>query len=168
MMEEIAVITAVERRNKLQYIRVETQIKSTCGGCQANDDCGTGIVAKAFSPKKEHLYLPCEQAAKVGQEVKLGIPEERLLSASALVYLLPLMAMLGAAMATQFSLPLLGLQGEGWIIASAIIAAALSFYWLSYYFKQDKHGDYQPQLIALLPWQGESIKFVTLSDTSPT
>lgn len=167
-MEEIGIITAVERRNSLQYIWVETQIKSTCGGCQANNDCGTGVVAKAFSPKKEQLYLPCEQTVKVGQGVKLGIPEERLLSASALVYLLPLMAMMGAALVAQFSLPLLGLQGEGWIITSAVIAAAVSFYWLSHYFKQDKHSDYQPQLIALLPWQGESIEFVTLSDTSST
>lgn len=166
MMEEIGIITAVERRNSLQYIRVETQIKTTCGGCQANDDCGTGVVAKAFSPKKEQLYLPCEQVVKVGQGVKLGIPEERLLSASALVYLLPLVAMLSAALAAQFSLPLLGLQAEGWIIASAIVAAALSFYWLNYYFKQDKQGDYQPQLIALLPTQGESIDFVTLPGTS--
>jgi sigma-E factor negative regulatory protein RseC len=163
MMEEIGIITAVERRNSLQYIWVETQIKSTCGGCQANDECGTGIVAKAFSPKKEQLSLPCEQTAKVGQEVKLGIPEDRLLSASALVYLLPLVAMLCTALATQYSLPLLGLQAEGWIIASAIIAAALSFYWLSYYFKQAKQADYQPQLISLLPWHGDKIKFVSVA-----
>jgi sigma-E factor negative regulatory protein RseC len=166
MMEEIGIITGVERRNDLQYILVETQIKTTCGGCQANDDCGTGIVAKAFSPKKEQLYLLCESAVKVGQGVKLGIPEERLLSASALVYLLPLVVMLSAALAAQFSLPLLGLEGEAWIIASAFIAAVLSFYWLRYYFKQDKHADYQPQLIALMPWQGESIDFVTLPGTS--
>jgi sigma-E factor negative regulatory protein RseC len=166
MMEEIGIISAVEMRNNQQYIRVETQIKTTCGGCQANDDCGTGVVAKAFSPKKEQLYLLCESAVNVGQGVKLGIPEDRLLSASALVYLLPLVAMLCAALLAQFTLPLLGLQAEGWIIATVFITAILSFYWLRYFFKQDKQADYQPQLIALMPWQGESIDCVTLPGTS--
>jgi sigma-E factor negative regulatory protein RseC len=166
VIEEIGTITAVEHSNNRQQIWVETQIKTTCGGCQANDDCGTGIVARAFSPKKEQLILDCDQTVKVGQQVKLGIPEERLLSASALVYLLPLVCMACAALFAQFALTSVGIQGEGWVILSALISAIFSFYAVSQYLKKDKQADYQPQLLGLLPWQGEAIEFVSLDDSA--
>ncbi|MFT5676558.1 MAG: sigma-E factor negative regulatory protein RseC, partial [Paraglaciecola sp.] len=113
MIEEIGVITAIDKKDNEQYIWIETQIKTTCGGCQANDNCGTGIVAKAFTPKKEQLHLACDETVNVGQQVKLGIPEEDLLMASALVYLLPIVVVLLTAVIAQFVFPMLGLHAEG-------------------------------------------------------
>jgi sigma-E factor negative regulatory protein RseC len=166
MIEEIGVITAIDKKNDEQYIWIETQIKTTCGGCQANDNCGTGVVAKAFTPKKEQLYLACDDAVNVGQQVKLGIPEEHLLMASALVYLLPIVVVLVTAVIAQFIFPLLGLYGEGWVVASAILAGFGCFKRISFYLKHDKQADYQPQLIGLLPWHGEAIDFVSVSTTT--
>ncbi|MFT4937068.1 MAG: sigma-E factor negative regulatory protein RseC [Paraglaciecola sp.] len=163
MIEEIGVITAIDKKDNAQYIWIETQIKTTCGGCQANDNCGTGIVAKAFTPKKEQLYLACDETVSVGQQVKLGIPEESLLMASALVYLLPIVVVLLTAVIAQFVLPQLGLHAEGWVVLSAILAALGCFKQVSVYLKHNKQAEYQPQLIGLLPWHGEAIDFVSVS-----
>jgi sigma-E factor negative regulatory protein RseC len=166
MIEEIGVITAIDKKDNEQYIWIETQIKTTCGGCQANDNCGTGIVAKAFTPKKEQLHLACDETVNVGQQVKLGIPEEDLLMASALVYLLPIVVVLLTAVIAQFVFPMLGLHSEGWVVASAILAAIACFKRISFYLKHDKKADYQPHLIGLLPWQGEAIDFVSVSSAT--
>lgn len=166
MIEEIGTITATVKQDDKQFIYVETQIKTTCGGCQANDDCGTGILAKAFSPKKEQVYLLCEEEVKVGQKVKLGIPETTLLSASVLVYILPLVIMMAIAILAQSLLPLLGLVGELWVVGLALLSAILTFYYIRSYIKNHKLQDYQPHLIATFPWQGESIDILTISNSS--
>lgn len=153
MIEEIGVITAVDK----DHIWVETQIKTTCGGCQAQDNCGTGVVAKAFAPKKDQLILRCKHAAKVGQRVKLGIEENHLLSASALVYLLPLMMMIVSAVAAQYFLPLWGLQHELWVVAVSFFSTALTFYWLRVKSKNTNDHRLQPKLLAILPAEAEMI-----------
>ena len=163
MIEEMGVITAIDTKDNTQYVWIETQIKTTCGGCQANDNCGTGVIAKALTPKKEQLYLACEETVNVGQQVKLGIPEENLLKASALVYLLPIVVVLITALIAQLVFPLLGLYAEGWVVISAMLAAIICFKRISVYLKHDKQADYQPQLMALVPWHGEVIDVVSVS-----
>lgn len=163
MIEEVGVITGIDKQNHEQYIWVETKIKTTCGGCQANDNCGTGVIAKALTPKKEQLYLACDETVNIGQQVKLGIPEGNLLKASALVYLLPIVVVLVTALIAQFVFPLLGLYAEGWVVVSAMLAAFGCFKRISNYLKHDASHDYQPQLIGLLPWHGEAIDFVSVN-----
>ena len=147
MIEEIGTITAVDK----DHIWVETEIKTTCSGCQAKDNCGTGVVAKAFAPKSDKLIFRCHQQASVGQKVKLGIPEEALLSASAWVYLLPLLVLIGGALLGQYLLPLLGLAHEGFLILFAFGCTAASFLWVKRRLKGAGDHSYQPKLLALLP-----------------
>lgn len=153
MIEEIGTITAVDA----DHIWVETQIKTTCSGCEANENCGTGVVAKAFAPKTDKLIFRCHQHAEVGQKVKLGIPENALLSASALVYMLPLFVLVVTALAGQYLLPLIGLNHEGFIILSAFVATALSFWWVKARVQQDRGHQYKPRLLELLPAEQSSI-----------
>lgn len=153
MIEEIGVITAVDK----DHIWVETQIKTTCGGCQAQDHCGTGVIAKAFAPKKDQLILRCKQAASVGQRVKLGIEENHLLGASALVYLLPLIAMIVAAVLAQNVLPNWGLEHELWIVAVSFFATALTFVWVRARSKDSEDHRLQPKLLAILPAESDVI-----------
>ncbi len=147
MIEEIGVITAVDK----DHIWVETQIKTTCGTCQAQDHCGTGTVAKAFAPKTEKLILRCKQPAQVGQQVKLGIEEQQLLGASALMYLLPLFTLVAVALGAQALLPKFGLEHELWIVASAFLATYGCFRWLRKHAQGDTEHRFQPKLISLLP-----------------
>lgn len=153
MIEEIGVITAVDR----DHIWVETEIKSTCGSCQAESSCGTGVVAKAFSPKKERLILRCRQTTKVGQKVKLGIEENSLLGASALMYLLPLAVLIGAALLSQTLLPLAGLNSELWTIALSFFCTWLCFRWLKNKVLNKEETKFQPKLLAILPSEDQLI-----------
>ncbi|GAB2689463.1 SoxR reducing system RseC family protein [Aliiglaciecola sp. 3_MG-2023] len=153
MIEEIGVITAVDK----DHIWVETEIKSTCGGCQAQDNCGTGVVAKAFTPKKEQLILRCHHTAKVGQKVKLGVAESQLLTASAMMYLLPLLVMIVTALSGQYLLPLMDLQHELWIVGAAFITTFLTFRFLKKYANQPHTNRFQPKLLAILPAQEDPV-----------
>lgn len=153
MIEEIGVITAVDK----DHIWVETEIKTTCGSCEAQENCGTGVVAKAFSPKKEQLILRCSQEAQVGQRVKLGIQESHLINASALVYVLPLLVLIASAVGTQAVLPLLGLNNELWIVGSAFIATFLSFRWIKSKMHSNTEQKFQPHLLAILPFEQTEI-----------
>lgn len=149
MIEEIGVITAVDK----DHIWVETEVKTTCGSCEAQENCGTGVVAKAFSPKKEQLILRCSQEAQVGQRVKLGIQESHLVKASALIYVVPLFALIASALVAQAILPLLGLSHELWVIGFAFFVTFLCFRWIKSIMQPASQHKFQPRLIAVLPFE---------------
>lgn len=149
MIEEIGVITAVDK----DHIWVETEVKTTCGSCEAQENCGTGIVAKAFSPKKEQLILRCSQEAQVGQRVKLGIQENHLVNASALIYVLPLFVLIASAVGAQAALPLLGLTNELWIAGFAFFVTFLCFLWIKSIMQPNTQQKFQPRLLAILPFE---------------
>ncbi len=90
MIEETGVVVAVEGDKAW----IETQVKSTCGSCKASEACPTSTVAKAFSPKPEHVLIDVPCHLTVGQSVKIGISETALLYASMMVYILPLFSMI--------------------------------------------------------------------------
>ncbi|MBT1452318.1 SoxR reducing system RseC family protein [Glaciecola sp. XM2] len=93
MIEEMGTVVATEPG----YAWVETKVKTTCGSCVAQDNCGTGLVAKTFSPKPEHVKIAVPDPLKVGQSVKIGIPEQQLLWASMVLYICPLLALIATA-----------------------------------------------------------------------
>jgi sigma-E factor negative regulatory protein RseC len=97
MIEEMGRVVATEPG----FAWIETQVKTTCASCVANDNCGTGLIAKAFTPKPEHLKLATPSELRVGQSVKIGIPEQHLLSASAWMYLVPVFALITSAAMLQ-------------------------------------------------------------------
>jgi sigma-E factor negative regulatory protein RseC len=90
MLEESGTVVAVDE----QTVWVQTQIKTTCGQCQAKDNCGTGAVAKAFSPKTNVIAatIPAEQdwQIEVGDSVTIGIEENFVLLSAFYVYILPI------------------------------------------------------------------------------
>ncbi|MFT6899693.1 MAG: sigma-E factor negative regulatory protein RseC [Paraglaciecola sp.] len=153
MIEEVGIVTAIELKQGRRYVCIETQVKSTCGVCQAKDDCGTGIVARAFSPKKEQLWLPCDQAVEIGQNVKLGIPENLLLRASLLVYILPLVMLLFSSVVGSLILKTMGIDSEGSVILLAFLVASASFYGVRQYLTRYSQQRFEPSLLAVLPKQ---------------
>ena len=158
MIEEIGTVTAVEDGR----IWVETEIKSTCGACAANEHCGTGVVAKAFAPKKELLVLPCDKSASVGQKVKLGIPENHLLSASAIVYLFPLIVLLISALLGQWLFPLLSMTSELWIVGFSGLSTFFCFSWVKRQLAGEYTQRFQPRLLALIPEKTSQINIKSL------
>lgn len=146
MIEEVGIVRAISG----SIVTVETQIKSTCGSCQAQSDCGTGAIARALTPRAESITFESELPLMIGNKVRIGIPEEALLKASVWLYITPVMALIASAMSFSWLLPLLGLVHELWLVSSSLGFTFASFVWLSARLKKTEKSDYQPQLLGLL------------------
>ncbi len=153
MIEELGVVTAVSA----EHIWVETQIKTTCSGCEQNTHCGTGMVAKTVASKSQTIKLVCHEQAVVGQQVKLGLPEQTLVAVSALFYLFPLFMMILVGAMAEFFAARLGLMSELWVIVSSLLALLGSFYLVSQWLRGKKSESYQPQLLSLIQTQQADI-----------
>lgn len=140
MIEETGVVKKVQGNQ----VWIETQIKTTCGTCHVNKNCGTSVVAKAFTAKPELLHLTSPHALKEGQTVKLGIPEEQLMGASMLVYLLPILVLITSVSSLQFFLPAVH---ELWQILFGFSATALSFWQISSFTKKQDKGQFSPVIL---------------------
>jgi sigma-E factor negative regulatory protein RseC len=158
MIEEIGVIRAIEHDNAQQIVVVETQIKSTCGSCEAQSNCGTGAIAKVFATKRETLRFRLNEIVEVGQKVSLGIPEESLLKASAMVYCLPLLALIMSALIGQIFLPLAGLVAEGWLILFTAICSYLTFMFVRRFLSSSDQGDFYPLILKVFPLEIDNIQ----------
>ena len=99
MIEETASVVRVEAG----VAWVATRSRSACGHCGAGNDCGTAMVAKLFGEKENLLRLDNPLDARVGERVVIGVSDSMLLKASALAYLMPLLALIGAVALGQWS-----------------------------------------------------------------
>jgi sigma-E factor negative regulatory protein RseC len=158
MIKEIGIICAIEQDNTQQVVVIETQIKSTCGSCEAQSNCGTGAIAKVFATKRELLRFRLNEVVTVGQKVSLGIPEENLLKASALVYCFPLFALILSALAGQALLPPLGLMAEGWLIFFCAICTYLTFRFVRRFLSRSDQGDFHPKILKVFPIEIDNIQ----------
>ena len=158
MIEEIGVICAIEYHNSQQVVLVETQIKSTCGSCEAQSNCGTGAIAKVFASKRETLRFRLNEMVEIGQKVSLGIPEENLLKASALVYCLPLLALVLSALVGQSILPLIGLIVEGWLILFSAFSTYFTFRFVRRFLSRSDQGDFHPRILRIFPLEIDNIQ----------
>ena len=94
MIEERARVIAVENGQLL----LEAQTKASCSACAVKQGCGTSVVSKWIGRKFTRFQAPNTVNARVGDEVVVGLAEEAMLKGSVLVYLLPLLAMIGFAL----------------------------------------------------------------------
>lgn len=96
MIEEQGRVAAVDGDS----IWVETIRNSTCTSCSARQGCGQHLSDLNRKYRTDHAFAYIRVASQwslsEGDRVILGIPESSLLKASALVYLLPLVMMMGA------------------------------------------------------------------------
>ena len=93
MIEERARVIAVENDQLL----LEAQTRSTCTGCAARQGCGTSVLSRWVGRRFTRFQAPNTVNARVGDEVVVGLAEEAMLHGSLLVYLMPLLAMIVAA-----------------------------------------------------------------------
>ncbi|MGS2721899.1 SoxR reducing system RseC family protein [Paraglaciecola aestuariivivens] len=151
MIKEVGKICAIEQAQSGQVIWVETQIKTTCGSCQAQNNCGTGAIAKVLGNKTQRLKFNYDKAVKIGQQVSLGVTEESLLKASMLMYLLPMFVLLCSALAGTLVLPTMGLTSELWIIGLAGVTTYLAMRVVKYKLNRTSNTQYSPQILQVLP-----------------
>lgn len=94
---------------------VEAERRSSCQSCSVKSGCGTSVLASWFDNKHLRFYVdrPAGETlgdAVAGDRVLVGVQESALTQGALMVYLLPLLAMIVAA-----------------LIADSLLAA--SFYW---------------------------------------
>ncbi|MGL5410339.1 MAG: SoxR reducing system RseC family protein [Shewanella sp.] len=144
MIEELA--TVVEIEGKQAWVVCEK--RSACAGCQQQSHCGTGVVANAFHTQAPRFLVALTESVRVGQQIRIGIPTQKLLRAASLVYLLPLSLLFIAALVGQLWLaPWLG-GGEGTIIVSAVLGGVFGFVLARLIAKRLDEHCYGPKMLS--------------------
>ncbi|QJR82095.1 SoxR reducing system RseC family protein [Alteromonas pelagimontana] len=145
MITETARVVAVDG----DKVTLEAAIKSTCSSCQAQANCGSGVISRAMAPKTQQLTVTALFPVSVGDSVKVGIPEAGILAASGWLYLVPLLIFIGCALLLTELLPKIGFNSELWVVAGSIAATMAGFIWISGYLKQFDKRRFQPVIFPL-------------------
>lgn len=119
MLQERGRVVAVQD----DAVWVETIRRSTCGACAARQGCGHGLLNRQTGSGRGLVRVLSGEAlragdCRVGDEVLLELPEEVILRGSMIVYMVPLLAALAGAAASQAM--------SGWFTALGLPADALS------------------------------------------
>lgn len=120
MIEEVGRVISVNGDNLV----VETIKQSSCSSCSAQKNCGQSLLAKIGDGRKLQIAVdnPEHLSVKPDDQVVLGVEESTFLSASVLIYLLPLVAMFVFAVMAQFAA-----SSEPVIIVSALAGLLAGF-----------------------------------------
>ncbi len=89
MIEEQAVVIATEG----EFATVETERRSSCGGCAAGSACGVSALSKVMGRRRSSIRVLNHINARVGERVVLGLAESALLKGSVIFYLTPLLSL---------------------------------------------------------------------------
>lgn len=127
MIEETArVVTCQE-----PFAWVETNRRSACDSCSMNKGCGTGALSKVFGEKRARLKVLNKINAREGENVLIGINESALLGGSLLVYLLPIVSLLGFALLGELMAKQLLIENTDLFpILFGLFGLALSMWWV--------------------------------------
>lgn len=148
MLEEQAIVVEVSA----EEVWVETCRQTACQSCSAKSSCGHSLLSKISSGKTQRLQVKTDKELQVGDQVVLGLDEGAFIRGSALVYLLPLLALIigalaGDALFGQDSLMSFVLAGAGLLAGFAYVR------WYSWRHRQD--AQYQPVVLRKLPHTGD-------------
>jgi len=84
-----------------EYAIVETERRAACGSCHSAGSCSTTVLSGLFKRRRNQLRVLNTIQARPGQQVIVGLQETAFLKVSAAAYLIPLIGMLGLAIACQ-------------------------------------------------------------------
>ena len=158
MIIEQGVVTRVDTNDaQQQVIEVTTAIKTTCGSCQAQNNCSTSVIAKFFTPKAEAYQFVVDEPVLAGQFVELGISESRLLQASFMLYLLPILIFVLSISLFGYVLQDTGFSHELISLALGGLVTMMGFVLISGWLKKDNQ-EYAPKLCRILPLQSSPVQ----------
>jgi sigma-E factor negative regulatory protein RseC len=100
MIEEHAIVTSTEAG----IAEVEIMRRSSCNACNARSGCGVSLLDRVLGRRPQRLLLANRIAARVGEEVIIGMPEAALLKAALAAYMVPLAGLLAGAIAGDLML----------------------------------------------------------------
>ena len=121
MIEQTAKVVASD--DKIVWLEAETQ--STCSQCQLKKGCGTGMLSKHVGRRFSRIAVNKERDVQIGDQVQIGIPEQALLRAAFMMYIIPLLLMFAFAVFSRFYH-----LGEFMEIFAAACGLFLGFFWV--------------------------------------
>ncbi len=128
MIEESATVT----RSGDGVAWVQASRKSACGGCSLNSGCGVSLLERMLGKRSGSMQVAAPIPVRPGDEVVIGIEEGALVKGSLAVYIVPLLAMMLAAIAGSALLsPWLGLPAEATSIVMGLLGLGGGLAWLS-------------------------------------
>jgi len=116
-----------------EVLWVETLVRTSCSDCSVKSTCGHSVLSRWFARKRQCIPVACKQGEAsllaVGQWVEVGVPEQLVLRASFLAYLVPLFGLLLGALlfsqATLLSLFQVNMSAEAGSMLGACIGLIL-------------------------------------------
>ena len=112
MIEEQAIV--IQTRGN--HVEIKMQRQSACNHCDLNRGCGTGAIGRLLGHRSKPLIIETSLPLKMGDQVVLGMPDSSFLTASLLIYGLPLFTLVCSAMLGQ----LLFNGSEGLVLGFAL------------------------------------------------
>ena len=137
MITQQAIIVDID--DDTVWLEVERQ--STCSQCQVRQGCGTGLLSKHVGNRFSRISVKKTNDVTIGQHVQLAIPEQHLLHATVLIYIVPLICMFLLASVTQ----VLNIN-ELAEIFSGIAGLLIGLYWVRRYLR-NKKDDFNVRII---------------------
>jgi sigma-E factor negative regulatory protein RseC len=125
---------------------VQTIRASACESCSARSGCGQRVLASASNGRANQILVSNHLKASVGDEVTVAIDESALLSASILVYALPLVLMVLGTVVGQQWLP----SQDAGAIAGAV-AGLVAGFGIARIIQSRPGQGYEPTLVDFLP-----------------
>jgi sigma-E factor negative regulatory protein RseC len=138
MLEETGVVTAVDG----EFAWVETQPKSACGHCTVSNGCGTSVLAKWYSPKKNQVRVVNHLNLQPGAAAVLGVADDVLIKAAFIAYMLPLLAMISFAIVGSVS----GMNNI-FVVISSLLGLMTGLWFARWLNNRSGTRQYQAQLI---------------------
>ena len=125
MVTEQAVVVAVEGGRAW----VEAQRLASCGGCESSASCGTSAFSKVVGNRSFRVEADNALGAKIGDRVTLTVSDRGLMRGAALLYLLPLLVLMFAALGMEWLLMRQWGRAPEWlVIGGALVAAGLAVF----------------------------------------
>jgi len=116
MIEERALVLGLSEKDSSR-VHVRTQRQSACDSCQLKNGCGQRAMEKLGGNRSLDFEVARTLPVKPGDVVMVAIPEQGLLTAAAMMYLFPLLTMIGLAALVK--------SGLGWSDPAAALSGLL-------------------------------------------
>ncbi|MBF0265944.1 MAG: SoxR reducing system RseC family protein [Gammaproteobacteria bacterium] len=97
MIEQTAKVISLESSQDKDnyYAWLEPNTESACHACSSQTTCGTSLIGKIFNHQQRKIRVKNICSANVGDNVIIGMSENTMLLSSLMIYILPLLFLIG-------------------------------------------------------------------------
>jgi len=142
VIEERALVLSVQGN----LARVKTQRQSACNACELQSSCGQSLISKMASGHGIEMSVENRLSAQSGDVVLLAIPEEGLMKASVIMFLIPLLAMVVFALVAKSFFVL----SDPWVALVGLVGLLVGFLWARIFSRRFQSDEsFQPLMSAI-------------------